>query len=536
MNVRMLSKHHAELTAYSNTFKQTFDVIILSEIGKEGFRYLNHIFPDYEYIYDVPKENKYGGIAIMVKKNKYLITERNDLKMEKNCQCNDCMFENCWIQLSCHEETFIIGGIYRHPKCNVAHFNDAIMESLKQIKPSDICMVAGDININLLNLDNKLTYDYVTMMLSQNFLPYITLPTRIRDDSMTLIDHIFTRLPNKKLDRRIISGNIYCDIADHLANYICLAHPTYIKCTNRPKVRMYSKKNHETFFEKLTAINWEELLDAHETIDEKYDTFLHTFKQAYLTSFPLKILSRARAKDKKWITTGIRVSIKHKNRLYKKYLSKATDKNKSAYLIYKNKLADCLKNAKNQYYDKIFSDKTNSVNMMWKHLGSILNPNKSKKQQRIPKLIVNGKEIANDQDIADTMNNYFCTIGPSLASKQPREDKDFNDFMTNKIEETIFLSPTSEHEIEKEIKKIKSNKSAGADNFSPRLIMKCSTFITKPLCIIYNHALESASYPTALKLAKVLALHKKNCKLLPENYRPISLLSCFGKMLEKIIY
>ena len=57
-------------------------------------------------------------------------------------------------------------------------------------------------NINLLNIDNKLTYDYVTMMVSQNFLPYITLPTRIRDDSMTLIDHIFTRLPNNKANLR----------------------------------------------------------------------------------------------------------------------------------------------------------------------------------------------------------------------------------------------------------------------------------------------------------------------------------------------
>ena len=87
--------------------------------------------------------------------------------------------------------------------------------------------------------------------------------------------------------------------------------------------------------------------------------------------------------------------------------------------------------------------------MMWKHLGSILNPNKSKKQQRIPKLIINRKEITDDQDIADTMNDYFCTIGPTLVSKLPREDKNFNDFMTNKIEETIFLSPTSEQEIEK---------------------------------------------------------------------------------------
>ena len=40
------------------------------------------------------------------------------------------------------------------------------MESLKQIKPGDTCIVVGDININLLNLDNKQAYDYVTMMLA----------------------------------------------------------------------------------------------------------------------------------------------------------------------------------------------------------------------------------------------------------------------------------------------------------------------------------------------------------------------------------
>ena len=77
-----------------------------------------------------------------------------------------------------------------------------------------------------------------------------------------------------------------------------------------------------------------------------------------------------------------------------------------------------------------------------------------KKQQRIPKLTVNGQEITNDQDIAYTMNIYFCTISPSLASILPMEDKNLNDFMVNKIDETICLSPTSEQEIEKEIQNI----------------------------------------------------------------------------------
>ena len=43
-------------------------------------------------------------------------------------------------------------------------------------------------------------------------------------------------------------------------------------------------------------------------------------------------------------------------------------------------------------------------------------------------------------------------------------------------------------------------------------------------------------YPPALNMAKVLALYKKNEMYLPDNYRPISLLSCFDKIFEKIIY
>ena len=54
--------------------------------------------------------------------------------------------------------------------------------------------------------------------------------------------------------------------------------------------------------------------------------------------------------------------------------------------------------------------------------------------------------------------------------------------------------------------------------------------------MIFNSALETCVYPTDMKLAKVLALYKKKEHLYPENYRPISLLSCLDKLFEKLIY
>ena len=53
---------------------------------------------------------------------------------------------------------------------------------------------------------------------------------------------------------------------------------------------------------------------------------------------------------------------------------------------------------------------------------------------------------------------------------------------------------------------------------------------------IFNKAMEDATYPNRMKIAKILALFKKNPKYLPENYRPISLLSSLEKIFEKIIY
>ena len=83
LNIRMSSKHNVELISYLDLFQTDLDIIVLSEIGKEGFRYLQSTFPYYSYTYDIPEKNKYGGVAIMLKKKMGHIVHRNDLKVSK---------------------------------------------------------------------------------------------------------------------------------------------------------------------------------------------------------------------------------------------------------------------------------------------------------------------------------------------------------------------------------------------------------------------------------------------------------------------
>ena len=77
-------------------------------------------------------------------------------------------------------------------------------------------------------------------------------------------------------------------------------------------------------FKKITKFNdilsstaWDEILTSDDP-DVLCKTFYRILTNAYERCFPLVRLSRKKAKDKPWITKGLRTSINHKNKLYSK--------------------------------------------------------------------------------------------------------------------------------------------------------------------------------------------------------------------------
>ena len=60
--------------------------------------------------------------------------------------------------------------------------------------------------------------------------------------------------------------------------------------------------------------------------------------------------------------------------------------------------------------------------------------------------------------------------------------------------------------------------------------------ISNHLATICNLSFSTVVFPTILKTAKVVPIHKKNSKLEVSNYRPISLLSNIDKSFEKLIH
>ena len=94
----------------------------------------------------------------------------------------------------------------------------------------------------------------------------------------------------------------------------------------------------------------------------------------------------------------------------------------------------------------------------------------------------------------------------------------------------------SEQDILDMISTLDANKAVGPDIISNKMFISVKVQISKPLCMLFNKSLHQNSFPTDWKSAHVIPLFKAGDKSFPYNYRPVSLLSCVSKHLEKIVF
>ena len=99
----------------------------------------------------------------------------------------------------------------------------------------------------------------------------------------------------------------------------------------------------------------------------------------------------------------------------------------------------------------------------------------------------------------------------------------------------MFMKPIVETEIIKIIDKFNQNKSAGNDNIGNFVIKRVANEIAKPLASIFNLSITTGIVPQKLKIAKVIPIFKKDDAEVFSNYRPVSVLPCFSKILERLV-
>ena len=158
----------------------------------------------------------------------------------------------------------------------------------------------------------------------------------------------------------------------------------------------------------------------------------------------------------------------------------------------------------------------------------------------LPKVIkLNNTNIYEPSEIANEFNKYFIDIGTKLANKIPTTEKTFNDFL-EPIDSSLYTdnlySDLSFDEFERAYKSLKRNKATGADAINGNIVIDCYENLKNILYKVFRASIQQGVFPDQLKIAKVTPIYKDGEKSNINNYRPISVLSTFSKILERIIY
>ena len=170
----------------------------------------------------------------------------------------------------------------------------------------------------------------------------------------------------------------------------------------------------------------------------------------------------------------------------------------------------------------------------WEGIKSIININTTKKKS-INCLNVNNTEETDHFLLSSSFNKFFTTIAKKIESNIVHTPKNYTDYLTNPSEKTFFLTPTSPDEVEDIINTLNLRKSIGPNSIPTKLLKKYSKTISIPISKLINQSFVTRIFPEPLKLANVIPVFKKADPLQCTNYRPISLTSNIGKILEKLV-
>ena len=174
-----------------------------------------------------------------------------------------------------------------------------------------------------------------------------------------------------------------------------------------------------------------------------------------------------RLEQRPWITLGLLVSMKKRDKLSKQRAREKDFETKNEisgkYKLYRNMIVILLKMSKNNYYSAFFLQNQDNVKKTWDGIRALINV--SKKRGTLPSEIVYQNEIKNSSiDIAESLNYFFVSIGSTLEEKIPKSKKTFYSYLGKSNDNSIFLKPCTDTEVLTIIKYMNISKACGSNN------------------------------------------------------------------------
>lgn len=526
-NIRYLSNKVLELEILLDEEKP--DILILTEHGLKEAEIIAFNLQGYKLTSNFCRQEfKGGGVAIFALEEADIAQINVDQCIEKDIE----LAAGLW---RIRGSKILIIGTYRSPSGNLESYFERLDSTIEKLSlKGNYIVMCGDLNIDLEKPDTKSNNKLAELLLTHNLKSTICIPTRVTATTHSIIDHISTNVNVSDYTATVVNTAI----SDHHAQCLDISiEHTQLK--QKPKTtntyterRTLHTSNIDLLKFLLSRECWTDIYQAN-NINEKYNNFIATITHCLNIAAPKsKTVNRTKTQENcrsNWITQEIleaRTVLKRYTQQYK-----GTEKLKK----YRSKYKLMIKEAKANHINKTIEKAHNKIKTAWELINK---ENKTRKpktnKSELKNIVINNISITDKKHIAEAFNEQYINAVDKLT--QGRTNSNPSLLKSNlAVMNTMYLCPTTEKEIYQIVRNMKNKKSHGDDEISNYLLKNVIHEIMIPLLDVINCSFKEGVFPDKLKIAKIIPILKKGDVKDPTNYRPVSLISSFSKLIETLV-
>ena len=370
-------------------------------------------------------------------------------------------------------------------------------------------------------------------MMENGLIPTIHLPTRITHHSNSVIDCIYIKGHN---NYTFHSRVIVSDISDHCP-ILALTGKSQIQMPSQDTLTRPPINDHilNCINNDLCTTNFHPVETL--PLDDATQYLISATSSVIDKHAPLrKKKSRNKTPRQPWMTQALLKSSRTKLQLYSKCHDLPHSNPKyEKFVSYRNLYNQLVRKAKQEYFHNSIELNKNNSRKCWEIVNGLLG--KKRKNNYVSKLCIENRVVQDPIKIAERFAQYFNSVGKEqaesiLTDQLPTDPARVSSF-TNR---SLYLKPVSESEITAIISRLKPKISAGYDSISPKVLKQISLCLISPITKLINRCMADGYFPSPLKIARVIPIHKGKETCNVSNYRPISLLTSLSKIYESALH
>ena len=308
--------------------------------------------------------------------------------------------------------------------------------------------------------------------------------------------------------------------SDHLAVTCDVrATPQSPPLVTRKSALNYRRADWEAMRRALQFAPWN-LLDG-VPVDEALETFYDLLTSAIRDHIPVVTLSRRRPP---WFDRELRSALREKEAAHRRLKRHRNEENHQVFSEKRRQFKRLTGVKFGEYLKGLVCDMSANPKRFWTFLKCLKG-----KCASLPCLIDGDRRVESDREKADLLNRTFAAkfSDPGVTVLPPAP---------NYAVCSLSSFEVTEDQVRSILLETNRNKACGPDGVSARIVHECARELAVPMAKLCRLSLEQGVCPKAWKRANVVPIFKKGDKSCAMNYRSVSLLPLFSKVLERVVF